>query len=164
MLVLVIAIISYAFYLALTAGSGNIILWSMPELVVGLIVSIITGIVSKNVLGKEYEINVLNPNKWLKFLAYVGYWFIKLVQANMDVALRVLTGRINPGIIKIDSQQTTNIGIFMLANSITLTPGTLTVDATKDHSLYVHCISVNGKNQNTETLCKMAEKIKEIVK
>ena len=160
--VLVVAIISYAFYLLLTAGSGDIILWSLPELAVGLVASVLVGIASKNVLKKRHEADALSPGRWIKFAGYAGYWLVKLVQANMDVALRVITGKIEPGIVRIDSLQKGDIGTFMLANSITLTPGTLTIDAGRG-ALYVHCISAHGKSPRTEEVCgKMAEKIREI--
>ncbi len=162
--ILVIAIISFVFYLVLTAGTGNIILWSAPELVVGLVFSVLTGIASKRILKKRHGADALSPGRWIKFLSYLPYLLVKIIQANMDVALRVLTGNINPGIIKIDSKQKNDVGVFMLANSITLTPGTLTVDVDNNKDLYVHCIDV-PKEQTTESVCgKMAEKIRRIVK
>jgi len=55
----------------------------------------------------------------------------------------VITGNIRPGIIRVQSGLRTDLGIFMLANSITLTPGTITVDIDeKSHDLYVHNINI----------------------
>ncbi|PNX47524.1 MAG: cation:proton antiporter, partial [Thermoplasmata archaeon M11B2D] len=75
---------------------------------------------------------------------------------NLDVAYRVITGRINPGIVKIHPDLKTDLGITMLANSITLTPGTLTVDIDEEtNDLYVHWINVDKKAlENKPVECK----------
>jgi multicomponent Na+:H+ antiporter subunit E len=51
---------------------------------------------------------------------------------------------INPGIVEYKTQLTDNAAKVILANSITLTPGTLTVDI-KDDKLYIHWIDVVSK-------------------
>ncbi len=68
------------------------------------------------------------------------------MKANLDVVYRALHPKmpINPGIVKIKTELTTESGITALANSITLTPGTLTVDLTDDGFLYVHWINVKS--------------------
>jgi len=53
---------------------------------------------------------------------------------------------IKPGIVKIRTKLKTDSGITALANSITLTPGTLTVDVTDDGYLYVHWINVKAED------------------
>jgi multicomponent Na+:H+ antiporter subunit E len=66
-----------------------------------------------------------------------------MAQANIDVAYRVLTGRINPAIVKISPRLKTDMSLTILANSITLTPGTLSVDVDEEtNDLYVHWINV----------------------
>jgi multicomponent Na+:H+ antiporter subunit E len=88
-----------------------------------------------------------NPVRWLKFLGYLfGPFFVSLAKANFDVAYRVITGKIRPGIVKISPDLKTDLGITMLANSITLTPGTLTVDIDEDkNDLYIHWINVKDE-------------------
>ena len=51
---------------------------------------------------------------------------------------------IRPGIVKVKTKLKTAAGRTMLANSITLTPGTLTVDITDDDHLYIHWINVKS--------------------
>jgi multicomponent Na+:H+ antiporter subunit E len=69
-------------------------------------------------------------------------WYV--LKANFDVAYRVMHPEmpINPGIVKIRTALKSPAGITALANSITLTPGTLTVQAEPDGTLYVHWIDV----------------------
>jgi len=101
------------------------------------------GIIVRNVFIKD-NFRMLNPVRWLVFLVYlIGPFFISMARANLDVAYRVITGRINPGIVKIDPKLKTDLGVTMLANSITLTPGTLSVDVDEDkNQLYIHWINV----------------------
>jgi len=63
-----------------------------------------------------------------------------LLKANLIVACRVVTGKINPGIVKISPNLNTDFGTVLLANSITLTPGTLSVDIDKNNDLYIHLL------------------------
>jgi multicomponent Na+:H+ antiporter subunit E len=74
---------------------------------------------------------------------YLIVFIVALIQSNFDVARRVLTPSlpINPGIVKFKTKLTTNYSKMVLANSITLTPGTLTVDIVDD-TFYIHWIDV----------------------
>jgi len=128
----------------LTTGSGtDVWIWSYEELLFGIILSAISGFVARTIFMKK-SLRMLNPVRWIMFLVYViGPLFVGMAKANFDVAYRVITGKINPGIVKISPDLKTDLGITMLANSITLTPGTLTVDIDEDkNDLYIHWINV----------------------
>jgi multicomponent Na+:H+ antiporter subunit E len=86
---------------------------------------------------------LLNPVRLFWAIVYIPVFFYHMIVANLDVAYRVLNPGlpIKPGIVKVKTKLKTNIGKATLANSITLTPGTLTVDI-KDQYLYVHWINV----------------------
>lgn len=153
---IVTTIICFITYLLLTTGSGTIGLWSMEEILFGFILSLIVGFVTGRIFVKE-DFRMLNPVRWLTFIAYaIGPFFIGMAKANIDVAYRVITGKINPGIVKISPDLKTDLGITMLANSITLTPGTLSVDIDEDkNDLYIHWINVNEKALKGESVdCK----------
>ena len=156
---IVTTIICFITYLLLTTGSGTIGLWSMEEILFGFILSLIVGFVTGKIFVKE-DFRMLNPVRWLTFIAYtIGPFFIGMAKANIDVAYRVITGKINPGIVKISPDLKTDLGITMLANSITLTPGTLSVDIDEDkNDLYIHWINVkkevlNGKTVDCKYIC-----------
>jgi multicomponent Na+:H+ antiporter subunit E len=96
----------------------------------------------------------LNPRRWWNFLRYVfGPFAVGLAQANLDVAKRLITGDINPGIVKFNPRLKTDMGRMMLANSITLTPGTLTVDIDDDGVFYIHVLSLRSANPSEEDIC-----------
>jgi len=140
-------IISFITYLLLTTGSGSLLgLWSIEEILIGLILSLITGFITQGLFVKDNK-RMANPVRWILFLGYlIGPFFISLAKANIDVAYRVITGKIRPGIVKIKPDLKTDLGITMLANSITLTPGTLSVDIDEDtNELYIHWINVDDE-------------------
>jgi len=141
---IVTTIVCFITYLLLTTGSGEDLLglWSWAELAFGIILSIIVGIVGRKLFVKK-SFRMLNPVRWFAFIAYLFVFFYEMAKANFDVAYRVITGKINPGIVKISPDLKTDLGISMLANSITLTPGTLSVDIDENaNDLYIHWINV----------------------
>jgi multicomponent Na+:H+ antiporter subunit E len=113
-------------------------------MILGLILSLITGFISQSIFVKK-DFRMLNPVRWIMLLAYlIGPFFLSLAKANFDVAYRVITGKINPGIVKIKPDLKEDLSITLLANSITLTPGTLSVDIDEDtNELYIHWINVD---------------------
>jgi len=141
---IVTTILCFITYLLFTTGSGTDLgIWSYEEIIFGIVLSAIVGLITGKIFVKK-DFRMANPVRWLTFIAYViGPFFVGVVKANIDVAYRVITGKINPGIVKISPNLKTDLGITMLANSITLTPGTLSVDIDEDkNDLYIHWINV----------------------
>ena len=140
---LITAAIAYLIYLVLTIGSDAVFLWSTAELAIGAVLAVVVGVLLRNrFIGKD--LRMMNPVRWFAFLIYLFPFFFAMAKANVDVAYRVITGRINPAIVKIDPNLKTDMSLAILANSITLTPGTLTVDVDEEtNELYVHWINVD---------------------
>ena len=138
-------------YLLLTFAAGKELIWSIEELALGASVSLIVASLASHVLCRSDNYRMLNPVRWIIMLVYTIPLFIEMAKANLDVAYRVITGKIEPGIVRIKPDLKTDLGITFLANSITLTPGTLTVDVDEDESeLYIHWIKVG--ESPTETI------------
>ena len=140
---LITAAVAYLTYLILTIGSGSVLLWSRAELIIGALLAVVVGVLLRNrFIGKD--LRMLNPVRWFTFLVYLFPLLFAMAKANVDVAYRVITGRINPAIVKINPNLKTDLSLTILANSITLTPGTLSVDVDqKTNELYVHWINVD---------------------
>lgn len=147
--------LSLAFYLVLTMWSGDVGLWSTIEIIVGGVLAFIAALMAKNVLFEKDSFRMLNPLRWIGFVIYaIGPLFFSMARANLDVAYRVITGNINPGIVRIEPDLDTDLGVTMLANSITLTPGTLSVDVDEEtNDLYVHWINVTEEEPEPEDVC-----------
>jgi len=140
---LIATVVAYVVYLLLTIGSGTVVLWSRAELIIGAVLAVAVGALLRNrFIGKD--LRMLNPRRWFIFIAYLFPFFFAMAKANIDVAYRVITGRINPAIVKINPNLKNDLSITILANSITLTPGTLSVDVDqKTNELYVHWINID---------------------
>jgi multicomponent Na+:H+ antiporter subunit E len=120
--------------------------FTVDEVILGSIVSIVLTFIMVNQLN--FKVDALFPIRLLKFIfMYIPVFIWKLILANLDVARRVLTPKIplNPGIVKVDTKLKGDLGKLVLANSITLTPGTLSLDVI-DQSVYVHTVDVKGQN------------------
>lgn len=107
-----------------------------------------------------------HPSRYFWFILYIPLFLWECFKANIDVAYRV--GHpdipIHPGIVKVKTTLKSDTGLTFLANSITLTPGTLTVDIDRENGyLYVHWIEV--KSTNTERATKLiVERFEKILK
>ena len=136
--------------------------WSLDSQVViaGLIAAAIVAVLFSEVLPKEYRV-FISPTRIFWLLIYLPVFFCYIIKANLDVVYRALHPAmpIKPGIVKIKTNLKTEAGITALANSITLTPGTLTVDLTDDGFLYIHWINVKADDveQATELIAKRFE-------
>jgi multicomponent Na+:H+ antiporter subunit E len=108
----------------------------------------------------------LNPKAIAYTFVYLGVFFIDLVKSNLDVTRRVLTPSlpINPGIVEVKTTLKSKFGRMLLANSITLTPGTLTVEVVGD-SFFIHWIDVKSESIEaaSDAIVKKFEKYLEVI-
>ena len=124
----------------LVAGGGAFLLWLLltgslapAELIVGAAVALATAMIAAPRLA------LLDDIRWGPRLPWaVGRYFLvfapALVRANLDVARRVLSPRLplDPAVVTVRTSLASPLGLLLLANSITLTPGTLTIDVRED--------------------------------
>ncbi len=122
--------------------------------IAGLISSVLVSVLFHEILPKEHHV-FISPVRIFWFLVYIPVFFYYVIIANFDVVYRALHPAmpIKPGIVKIKTNLKTDSGITALANSITLTPGTLTVDLTDDGYLYIHWINVKSDDIEQATEC-----------
>lgn len=95
------------------------------------------------------------PSRYLWFVWYVMVFLWECFKANLDVAYRVIHPDlpIRPGTVKVRTELKSDIALTFLANSITLTPGTTTVDIDKERGLiYVHRIYIKEGTQAIDNL------------
>jgi len=142
---LVFFIVTFLLWLLLT--------WSLeyPRLLVGVAVSVVATLVYGAVFTTQPR-KFANPLRYLIFIYYIPIFFYHCIKANFDVMYRVIHPDlpIKPGIVKVKTNLTTDIGKTFLANSITLTPGTMTVDL-EDEYLYIHWIWVEDTDLDRTT-------------
>ncbi len=123
------------------------------ELIAGAIVSLAVALFSARFFIHEKAGWFFNPLRLVKLL---GFWCVtfpvELWKANVDMARRCFTGctNINPGIVKVPVDLKSDYGRAALANAITLTPGTMTLDIAEQEGqtyYYIHWINVTATGE-----------------
>ncbi len=153
---LLLAAVLVFIYIAWTgsADGSDVIVISVAALLVAVFFS------------KATKLPRITPVRIAWSIAYVGYLFLAIVKANFDVASRIVRPVIplNPGIVTVRTKLSTPLGRTVLANSITLTPGTLSVEI-KDNLLYVHWIdvAVTDREEATAEIVAGFEKYLEVI-
>jgi multicomponent Na+:H+ antiporter subunit E len=116
------------------------------SVVVGVLVTLIAALA----FGQQLPVvplRLFNPRRWFWLLVYIPVFAWQCFKANLDVAMRVLSPglQLRPGIVRMKTSLKTDIARTFLANSITLTPGTMTVEI-KEDILYIHWIDVQSED------------------
>ena len=86
-------------------------------------------------------------------LVYWPWLFWQIIKSNIDMAVVILSPKLNikPHTFDTKSSQSSDVGRVLYANSITLTPGTVTVDMRADGTFEVHALTSDAR-QGVETL------------
>ena len=115
-------------------------------LLAGLLVGLPVAFVFRRLYGKDLDLGrVMGALPYAGL--YLGAFTWELLRANVDVAYRVLSPGmpIEPEVILVPLRVESDLAITIIANSITITPGTVTLDYDDEtNSLYVH--GVNGRD------------------
>lgn len=134
-------------------GFWMLLTWSVAveELAAGAVVSLAVSLYASRFFIHESAFHLFKPAKFVGLVAYIFTFLGELIKANCDVAKRVYSGcrNINPGIVKIPVDLKSEYGRAMLANSITLTPGTITLEAVEESGqcyFYVHWLDVTAES------------------
>ncbi|RKX54607.1 MAG: Na+/H+ antiporter subunit E [Thermotoga sp.] len=137
----------------------------LQELVIGILISLVLSIV----ISKEYlklDLPSFTIKRFIFLLIYILVLFKEILKANFDVAYRVIHPKmpIKPGIVIIQTHLKSDIAKMILANSITLTPGTFTLDILGD-KLLIHWINVKAENidETTKIIGERFEKYLKVI-
>ena len=139
-------LVCFAFWILLT--------WSFTaqELIIGAVVSLIVALFSARFFIHEKPFWFFNP---AHLFGAIGFWcgtfVVEMVKANVDMAKRCFGGckNIQPGIVKIPVGLKSDYGQAALADAITLTPGTITLDIAEQGDqtwYYIHWIDVTTED------------------
>ncbi|MBN1585803.1 MAG: Na+/H+ antiporter subunit E [Candidatus Omnitrophica bacterium] len=93
--------------------------------------------------GTREEYLTSHPGMWLRFWAYVPWLIREVILANIHVALLVLRPKsaLDPLILRFGTNLDSDLSQTTLANSITLTPGTITIEVEESGEFLVHAIT-----------------------
>lgn len=140
--------------------------WSvdLQHLIAGVFFSLVVALMTGDMFTENPH-KFLHISRYLWLFVYIPVFAWELLKANLDVARRLLSPKmdIKPGIVRVRTKLKSDTGLTFLANSITLTPGTTTVDIDKDNGLlYVHWLNVKTQNID-ETTLMIASKYEKIL-
>ena len=118
-------LILYVFWILLTLSFTPI------NLIMGFMASLIATIASRGVLydNRLYKYKIPKLRILVKYLIVL---LIEIYKSSFSYILRVIKGDCNPVIIEVELEIEDIFVITMIANAITLTPGTITVDTNKN--------------------------------
>ncbi len=142
-------VLAFLVWLALTAKGG------VQELVSGFVVALLVTLIAGRFAFAEGPPAARGLVRRLA-VAFLYFWkFLwEMIKANVHVASIVLRPGcpIKPGIVKIKTGLRRDVALTILGNSITLTPGTFTVDIDPENRvLYIHCIEVSSTDLEENT-------------
>ncbi|MDP2940336.1 MAG: Na+/H+ antiporter subunit E [Candidatus Omnitrophota bacterium] len=135
----------------------------LQHLIVGVLVcSFVSFMTGDLFIKRPYTLK--HARRYLWFLYYIPLFIWECIKANIDVAYRVIHPDlpINPGIVKVKTSLKSDTALTFLANSITLTPGTMSVDIDQENGyLYIHWIDVKHKDiqKATQIIVKTFEDV-----
>lgn len=124
---------------------------STDVLVVGGVAAFLIAVMFQNGLAVVSDLRV-NPKALITTVLYVPFFLKELVKSNINLAKIVLSPAlpVKPGIVKVRTRLKSRMGRLLLTSSITLTPGTLTVDLIGEW-IYVHWVSVDSDDIEAAT-------------
>ena len=125
----------------LLTSTGNV-----QEMLAGAVLALLVAALAYKGFTRR-GLGIFSPRRLMHLFIYLPVFFWEMIKANFDVAYRVIHPRmpIRPGIVAIKTELKSDIGKLFLANSITLTPGTLTLDVQGEY-LFIHWINVKDED------------------
>ncbi len=148
------------------AGVGLAVLWlfvrgvalTPTRIAAELLTGLLLGLPLAYLLRRFYE-PVVEPGRLVRAIppvvAYLTLFLRELATANVDVAYRVLAPSmpIQPTVVELPLRVESDLAITTIANSITLTPGTLTMDYDDDtNTFYIHTIAGGDRDSVVEPI------------
>jgi|ETNmetMinimDraft_5_1059913.scaffolds.fasta_scaffold10733_5 multicomponent Na+:H+ antiporter subunit E len=106
----------------------------------GVVASLITAYLSHDIFIGKADLKT-ETGRVFKFIVYIPWLLWEIILANVEIAYLVLSPKplVDPQIVRFKNDLKTDLGIVTLAHSITLTPGTVTVDANREEFV-IHAI------------------------
>lgn len=132
---LITAVIMFAFWFLLSGQTNPLFLF------LGAVSSVLVARWSKDLLAGKMD-RLPNPGGMIPIIAYLAWLMWQIVLSNFHVIYLVLHPKmpIEPQMVRFKNNLKSDLGIVTLANSITLTPGTITVEGNREEFI-VHAVS-----------------------
>ncbi|MFB9147386.1 Na+/H+ antiporter subunit E [Halomonas alkalicola] len=123
-----------------------------------LVVGLVFGFIALVLIEPQVEALQGYPARIPRILGFIGFFIKELLMANLKVAFDILTPpwHMKPGVIAMPLEARTELEITMVANLISLTPGTLSLDVSDDRKvLYIHAMFLDDEEELRRNLKEM---------
>lgn len=123
-----------------------------------LVVGLVFGYVALLLIEPQVESLKGYPARIPRILGFIGFFIKELLMANLKVGFDILTPpwHMKPGVIAMPLEARTELEITMVANLISLTPGTLSLDVSDDRKvLYIHAMFLDDEEELRRNLKEM---------
>ncbi len=125
---------------------------------INLMVGLVFGYIALVLIEPQVESLQGYPARIPRILRFIGFFIKELLLANLKVAFDILTPpwHMKPGVIAMPLEARTELEITMVANLISLTPGTLSLDVSDDRKvLYIHAMFLDDEEELRHNLKEM---------
>jgi multicomponent Na+:H+ antiporter subunit E len=133
----------------------------VSTLIFGVVISFVVAYLSHNILytkeGFRYK-----KLKLITMIYYMGVLFIEIFKSAFFFIINLVRGGFQPLVFKLDLSVYDPVQVAIVANSITLTPGTITIDVV-GHSIYVMVLAKPGTPQE-ELEAPIRQKFEKLLK
>ncbi|HAA45919.1 MAG: multicomponent Na+:H+ antiporter subunit E [Halomonas sp. 54_146] len=130
-----------------------------------LLVGMIFGYITLVLIEPQLDSLKGYPARVPRFLGFLVFFMKELIQANLRVAFDIITPpwHMKPGVIAMPLSARTEMEITMVANLISLTPGTLSLDVSDDRKvLYIHAMFLDDEEELRRNLKEMEHRALEL--
>ncbi|MBS3669326.1 Na+/H+ antiporter subunit E [Vreelandella boliviensis] len=130
-----------------------------------LLVGLIFGYITLVLIEPQLDSLKGYPTRVPRFIGFIGFFLKELVQANLRVAFDIVTPpwHMKPGVIAMPLSARTEMEITLVANLISLTPGTLSLDVSDDRKvLYIHAMFLDNEEELRRNLKEMEHRALEL--
>jgi multicomponent Na+:H+ antiporter subunit E len=133
---------AFVVYLLLAGSLGG------AEIALGAGVAVLAAALTARAL--PFGPALFDPLRVARTVAYLPVFVWKMIVANLEIAAIVVRPHlgVKPSLVKAATDLRSPEGLLLLTSSITLTPGTLSVDA-RDGELYVHWVVAEADDDET---------------
>jgi len=134
---------------------------------VNLLVGFVLGYVILGFALRHKPVFANYVSKVPRFIRFIGFFISELVMSNLKVAYDVLTPthHMRPGVIAFPLEARTDGEITIVANLISLTPGTLSLDVSSDKKvLYIHVMYLDDERQVHDSIKYLESRVLELLR
>ncbi|GHC22676.1 Na+/H+ antiporter subunit E [Aidingimonas halophila] len=123
-----------------------------------LLAGVVFGYLTLALIQSQVEVLDGYAQRVPRLIMFVGFFLSELIKANLRVAFDILTPPwyMKPGVIAMPLRARTEVEIAFVANLVSLTPGTLSLDVSDDRRvLYIHAMFLDDEEELRQSLAEM---------